>query len=107
MKAPSPCPNPRRVLAGRQNWAKRRGFTPEGLDRLRAAALANRPWEHATGPRTAEGKSRSAANGKVLQRGEKSVREWRAALAEYQRLIVQMQAVRQQLTDAIDQGPAA
>jgi hypothetical protein len=41
-----------------------RGFTAEGLEQLRQAALAGRPWEHATGPRTPEGKARAAANGK-------------------------------------------
>jgi len=29
---------------------------------LREAALRKRPWEHSTGPKTAEGKRRSAAN---------------------------------------------
>jgi hypothetical protein len=40
-------------------------LTAEGRQRLRLAALANRPWEHSTGPRTPEGKSRSAANVKI------------------------------------------
>jgi hypothetical protein len=47
----------------RSDGGKPAGLTPEGRHRLREAALANRPWEHATGPRTAEGKARSAANG--------------------------------------------
>ena len=49
-------PNPRRVAAGRRNWLKRKGLTPDSRERLRQAAFANRPWQHATGPRTAEGK---------------------------------------------------
>ena len=55
-KAPH-VPNPRRVEAGRRNWAKRKGFTPEGLARLREAALRNKPWKHSTGPKTAAGKA--------------------------------------------------
>ena len=54
--------NPRRVAAGRINQTKSKGLTPAGLERLRQAALANRPWELSTGPRTPEGKARSAAN---------------------------------------------
>jgi len=47
----------------RSDGEKTAGLTPEGRRRLQEAALANRPWEHSTGPRTAEGKARSAANG--------------------------------------------
>lgn len=65
MKCPAPAQktkNPNRVAAGRRNWSKRRGFTPEGLERLRQAALQHRPWEHSTGPRTAAGRAISALN---------------------------------------------
>ena len=65
-----PCPNPRRVAAGRANHQKRRGLTAEGRERLRQAAFANRPWEKATGPRTAEGRARSAANARRRPGGE-------------------------------------
>ena len=69
MMCRSASPNPRRVEAGRRNRKKWKGFTPEGLERLRQAALTNRPWEHSTGPRTPEGKARVAANGKARQKG--------------------------------------
>src|SRR4051812_39756652 len=91
--SPSP-PNPRRVEAGRRNRALRRGLTDAGRERLRQAALANRPWEASTGPRTPEGKARAAANGKLGQKGPKSVRELRAELAEVHNLTEAMRAVR-------------
>lgn len=57
----SPALSPRQ-LAGklaRQRW---KGFTPEGLERLHDSAKKNRPWEHSTGPKSADGKRRSALN---------------------------------------------
>ena len=74
-------PNPRRVAAGKLNRAKRRGLTPAGVERLRQAALRDRPWEHATGPLTQAGKAKSAANGRWRQRGAQSIREVRRELA--------------------------
>lgn len=94
--SPSP-PNPNRVRAGRLNHQKRRGLTAAGAARLRAAALANRPWEHATGPATPEGKARSAANGRYAQAGERSVRSLRVELAGIMALAGQMQATRARL----------
>ena len=90
-------PNPKRVAAGKRNVLKRKGLTREGLERLRAAALANKPWLHSTGPRTAEGKARAAANGKRAQKGEKSVRERRAELAGFMGLAREMAAARNSL----------
>jgi hypothetical protein len=80
----SPPPNPRRVAAGRLNRQKRKGFTPEGRERLHRAALENRPWLHATGPRTQQGKARAAANGKLLK--ARPVREVPALLDGLARL---------------------
>lgn len=71
-------PNPKRVAAGRRNRKMRGPLTPEGRERLRQAALRNKPWLHSTGPTTPEGKARSAANGRKRQVGEKSIREIRA-----------------------------
>lgn len=56
-----------RQKAARLNRAKRGGITPEGREALRLAALARRPWEHSTGPRTAAGKQASREN--ALQHG--------------------------------------
>ncbi|MEE8170592.1 MAG: hypothetical protein V3T70_08595 [Phycisphaerae bacterium] len=52
----------RQIEANRRNWAKRRGLTVEGRERLRAAALRNRPWNFSTGPRSPAGKRRSREN---------------------------------------------
>ena len=38
------------------------GWTPEQRARQAQAIRRWRPWEHSTGPRTAEGKARSARN---------------------------------------------
>ena len=43
-----------------------------GLERLRSSIQKSRPWEHATGPRTAQGKSRSSQN--ALKHGMRSAR---------------------------------
>ena len=95
---PSPSPkNPRRVEAGRLNRAKRRGLSDAGRERLRQAALAGKPWEHSTGPKSIEGKAASAANGKVRQKGPQSVRELRAELVEVHGLLAQLQAMRGRL----------
>jgi len=72
---------------------------------LRLAALATRPWQHSTGPRTPEGKSRAAVNGKARQNGPKSVRELRADMAEIRALIGLMQAGRKALATGADARP--
>lgn len=54
--------SPRRVAAGRLNQKKRKPLSMEARERLRQAMFRNRPWERATGPRTAEGKAISARN---------------------------------------------
>jgi hypothetical protein len=87
MPSNRPCRSPARVAAGRLNRLLRKGLTAEGRERLRQAALANRPWQHATGPTTAEGKARSALNGRVRQKGELSARQLRAELAEVAELL--------------------
>ncbi len=55
--------SPARVAAGRRNRAKWRGFSADGLERLREAACRNQPWGWSTGPRTAAGRQQSARNG--------------------------------------------
>ena len=93
--APGPSgPNPRRVAAGRANRAKWKGFTPEGLERLRAAALRHQPWRFATGPRTEAGKAVAARNGKKRQLGPLSVRELLSELADLRTLAGEMVEAR-------------
>lgn len=73
----------------------RKGLTPEGRQRLREAALKGRPWEHATGPRTAAGKAKSAANGLRKQAVPgPSVRRLRGELSDIGGLIERMAALR-------------
>jgi hypothetical protein len=85
------------VAAGRRNNLKRQGLTAAGRERLRAAALAHRPWQYSTGPRTPEGKAQAAANGKARQTGPTSVRERRAATAAARALAARMASVRRAL----------
>lgn len=87
-------PNPKRVAAGRLNWLKRKGLTPAGRERLRRAALANRPWQYATGPRTTEGKAKAAANGRTRQFGLVSLRELKADLRQLRILLINMADAR-------------
>ena len=82
--------NPRRVTAGRRNRLLRGPLTAEGRERLRVAAIKNRPWLHSTGPRTDEGKTRSANNGRYAQKGERSMRQLRASVADVQQMILEM-----------------
>ena len=102
MTANPPSPSPRRVAAGKLNRQKRRGLTPEGRERLRQAARANRPWEHTTRPRTPEGKARAARNGKARQKGEQSVREVRRSLAEVVGLVNDMAAGRRLVAELLE-----
>ena len=52
----------RQIEANRRNRARRGPLTPRGRERLRQAALRNKPWRHSTGPRTPEGKAASREN---------------------------------------------
>ena len=106
--SPSKPKNPRRVEAGRLNALKRKGLTPAGLERLRVAALANRPWGLSTGPRTPEGKRKSAANGRARQVGPQSVRELRAELAAFHAVVARLRSGRRELAaDGIGSSPIA
>ncbi len=99
---PSPSsPSPRRVAAGRLNRQKRGPLTPEGRERLRQAAREHQPWLVSTGPRSAEGKARAAANGKVRQRGELSIREVRALVAAEVGLVSDMVAARRLVAELL------
>ena len=82
--------NPKRVAAGRLNWAKRKGLTPDGRERLRRAASMTRPWLFSTGPRTLTGKATAAANGKKRQLGLLSIRELKADLKKLRAMMKEM-----------------
>jgi hypothetical protein len=89
--------NSRRVAAGKANRLKRKGLTDAGRQRLREAALKNRPWLHSTGPRTESGKERSARNGKVRQLDLFSLRELKADFADLKLLERSMSDTRASL----------
>lgn len=91
---PLAIPNPKRVAAGRLNRAKRKGLTPEGRERLRRAAHANKPWLFSTGPRTRAGKATAAANGKKRQLGLLSIRELKADLRKLRAVSASMADAR-------------
>ena len=95
----SPSDDPRRSEPSRRARRSPITFSAEGLERLRAAARAGRPWERSTGPRTPEGKAKSARNGRIRQKGEKSVRELRAEMAHVSDLINEMTKARESLTN--------
>ena len=90
-------PNPKRVAAGRLNRQKNKDLTPAGREKLRQAALANRPWRYATGPKTPAGKARVALNGKLRQKGERSGRELESMLAGLGQLASTMAVLRRSL----------
>jgi hypothetical protein len=92
--ASCPCDDPRQAEPALRNRRRPKNWSTEGLERLRAAAWATRPWELTRGPTTAAGKARSAANGRSRQKGEKSVRQLRAELASVLILIEEMGAAR-------------
>ena len=86
--------NPKRVAAGERNRLKRGVLTPAGRELLRLAALRNQPWQYSTGPKTPERKAKSALNGKVRQKGPRSVRELRRDLAPFYELLNEMRECR-------------
>jgi len=77
-------------------------LTAKGRERLRQSAMKNRPWTFSTGPKTPQGKARAAANGRGKQRGDTSIRQVRAELADVRSLIQEMAAGRRLLASTVD-----
>ncbi|MGP0066078.1 MAG: hypothetical protein ACLQGP_21065 [Isosphaeraceae bacterium] len=96
-RPPSPCGDPQHPDPPARSRRGPKRWSPDGLERIRASTLATRPWELACGPRTAEGKARSARNGRARQKGEKSARELRAEIAGVFSFIGEMAAARRSL----------
>jgi hypothetical protein len=96
-------PSPRRVAAGRLNQLKCKGLTPAGRERVRQAALRDRPWQFSTGPRTTAGKAKVALNGKRRQLGLLSIREIRRNLAEYRGLLEELRDSRAMVSSILGQ----
>ena len=91
-------PLSRRQIAAGANRAKRRGITAAGREKLRQAALTNRPWEHSTGPQSVTGKARSALNGALWQKGRYSIRQIRTLVADDDGLAHSMVELRRLLS---------
>ena len=89
-------PSPARIAAGRRNRELRGPLSDAGRVRLREAALRNRPWEFATGPRTPAGRAKVALNGKRHRKGVLSARERRRLLKGVEALRVGLSALRRQ-----------
>jgi hypothetical protein len=86
-----------RQRAGRLNQLKANGLTDVGRERLRQTALRNRPSKFSTGPKTAAGKARSAANGKKRQVRALSNRQAKAELSGVNALIRSLSALRREI----------
>jgi hypothetical protein len=76
---------------------KRSPISPETREKLRQAALKNRPWRHSTGPRTAAGKAQARLNGKKRQSGPVSVRELRSEIQDVGHLLAKLAECRRLL----------
>ena len=98
---PSALSNMPRAEQSQQIRRRNRIFTPEDRERRWQSALAHRPWQHSTGPRTAAGKAKVAANARCLQKGEKSVRQLRAELADIETLLCEMSDTRRAIVQPI------
>ncbi len=79
----------RQIQANRRNRRLWKGHSPEGLEKLRQAALLNQPWLKSTGPRTERGKARSSMN--ALRHGCRSVQ----AIANRKTLNAALRTVRE------------
>jgi hypothetical protein len=89
-----------RQRAGRLNQLKSKGLTDAGREQLRQTALRNRPSQFSTGPKTAAGKARSAANGKTSQVGALSSRQAKAELRGVNALIRSLSALRREISSS-------
>jgi hypothetical protein len=89
------------VAAGALNRRKRGPLTAEGRERLRQSALAHRPWLGSTGPKTPAGKATAASNGKVRQKGPRSLREVKRSLAAVTGLIGDLAAGRRLVAELL------
>ena len=86
--------NPKRVEAGKRNRQLRGPLSQSGLDRLRTAALANRPWEKSTGPITPNGKVIVTKNCNK-RRPTQSLSPTNLLLINAKQLLQQIKSIRQ------------
>jgi hypothetical protein len=89
--------NEKRVTAGRINGYKRRPWTDEERECLRAKCLQTKPWLRATGPKTPEGKAIASANGRHMRPQDGSARSLQATLQDVREMLNQAAALRESL----------
>lgn len=84
---------------------QQRYISTEGRRRLREAAQRNRPWEHATGPRTPQGKARSSQNARKhgCWRFMRESASYRQGLRDWLDQL-DVEEARQEVRDAIQQA---
>ena len=85
------------IAAIRRPPRRPRRWTAEQRERVRQAALRNKPWLKSTGPRTAAGKARSAANGPNHRKKRVRSPEAEDAMADAKSLAARMVELRQML----------
>lgn len=83
------------MAAGRLNQLRRLEATPEQRERYRQAALVNKPWLKTTGPKTAAGKAKSAANNRARRCCQLEAQLMREDKAELALLVMSMRLMRQ------------
>lgn len=88
--------NPNRVAAGRLNRSLRSPLNELSRQKLKAAALANKPWKHATGPRTEAGKKRVSGNARKPECCPENDRPADQTLVNARALLEQTTALRRE-----------
>ena len=79
---------------------RRRAKTSE---RQQASIRIHKPWEQATGPRTDDGKKKSAQNGCLTRRGNRGISEMRREMAAVAQLIHTMRDDRRSVLEVLTQ----
>jgi hypothetical protein len=74
-------------------------LTAAGREKLRQAALTQKPWLHSTGPRTPEGKAKVGLNAKKRTAGVISAKQMRRELQTIYQSATGLVACRQMLRD--------
>lgn len=96
-------PRARKTMkSDKSNYCRRRksGWTPVRRAQQGLAIQRWRPWQHSTGPKTAEGKARSSRNS---DRGA----YWRIERETIKRLRAALRAQRDSLAEVAPEGPRA
>ena len=80
------------------------GLTADGRKRQQASIRIHKPWEQATGPRTDDGKTKSAQNGCLTRRGNRGISAMRREMAAVAQLIHMMRDDRQSVLETLTEN---